>query len=178
MATLVPTDIWYLEHPERYERFTTATASLHPRPGAGMVGRVLKTGKPSWMMDLKADPTCPRREVVIDPPLAAGFAFPIVANGGIVAILELFMHEQLPPNQELLTLMEQVGLQVGLVAERFRVRSVLEAFAVELERSNKDLEEFASIASHDLQEPLRKIQSFGNRLSDIHGHLLPEEGQM
>jgi PAS domain S-box-containing protein len=43
--------------------------------------------------------------------------------------------------------------------ERDRDRSIRE-----LNRSNKELEEFAYIASHDLQEPIRKISTFGERL--------------
>jgi PAS domain S-box-containing protein len=41
----------------------------------------------------------------------------------------------------------------------------LEVKLYELNRSNKDLEEFAYIASHDLHEPLRKLSTFGQRLS-------------
>lgn len=42
----------------------------------------------------------------------------------------------------------------------------------ELARSNSELEQFAFVASHDLQEPLRKISAFGNILSDEHGDRL------
>ena len=46
----------------------------------------------------------------------------------------------------------------------------------QLERSNLDLMQFASVASHDLKEPLRKIQAFGNILqSKIKDKLNPEE---
>jgi PAS domain S-box-containing protein len=47
------------------------------------------------------------------------------------------------------------------VAERTRQ---LQASVLDLERSNQNLQQFAYIASHDLQEPLRKIQSFGDIL--------------
>ena len=47
----------------------------------------------------------------------------------------------------------------------------------ELERSNRELQDFAFVASHDLQEPLRKIQAFGDRLETKHGPLLNEEAR-
>ncbi len=47
----------------------------------------------------------------------------------------------------------------------------------ELERSNAALEEFASIASHDLQEPLRKILAFGERLETSAGPVLHGEAR-
>lgn len=47
-----------------------------------------------------------------------------------------------------------------------------------LEQSNRELQEFAYVASHDLQEPLRKIEAFGNRLSKRYASSLPEDGQM
>lgn len=50
--------------------------------------------------------------------------------------------------------------------ERVHAEQKLNQFALELKRSNKDLEDFAFIASHDLQEPLRKIVSFGDRLKE------------
>jgi PAS domain S-box-containing protein len=49
-------------------------------------------------------------------------------------------------------------------------------YATELERSNRDLEEFAFVASHDLQEPLRKVVRFGARLVERHAGGLDEQG--
>lgn len=54
-----------------------------------------------------------------------------------------------------------------LVAERTR----------ELQRSNEDLQQFAHVASHDLKEPVRKIRTFGSRLSHEFGNALPEKAK-
>ncbi|HXS37738.1 MAG TPA: PAS domain-containing protein [Flavipsychrobacter sp.] len=48
----------------------------------------------------------------------------------------------------------------------------------ELNRSNKELEEFAYVASHDLQEPLRKISTFSDRLNEKYKNILSGEGTM
>ncbi|MEX0641942.1 MAG: CHASE3 domain-containing protein, partial [Pirellulales bacterium] len=42
----------------------------------------------------------------------------------------------------------------------------IESYSDELKRSNRELQDFALVASHDLQEPLRKIRAFGDRLRD------------
>lgn len=48
--------------------------------------------------------------------------------------------------------------------QRLRYQKELEVKVIELRRSNEELEQIAHVASHDLQEPLRKIRTFTNRL--------------
>jgi PAS domain S-box-containing protein len=54
----------------------------------------------------------------------------------------------------------------------------LEIKVDELNRSNHELEEFAYVASHDLQEPLRKLTTFGERLKNKCADQLSEEGAL
>jgi len=61
------------------------------------------------------------------------------------------------------------------ITDRKRVEEQLKLYSDKLERSNRELQDFAQVASHDLQEPLRKILSFGDRLKSKAGDSLNEE---
>ena len=69
----------------------------------------------------------------------------------------------------------------GLERERRRLEALVAQHTRELaeknarlEASNRDLEHFAYVASHDLQEPLRKIQAFSDRVTRVYAERLDD----
>ncbi len=73
-------------------------------------------------------------------------------------------------------------LEMRLLHQRVRMHNQLledqvQLRTAELERSTEELTDFAYIASHDLQEPLRKIIAFGDRLAGKFGSVLNDTGK-
>jgi PAS domain S-box-containing protein len=74
----------------------------------------------------------------------------------------------------------QVVALVGMsrdITDSKRAQEKLKRYAKELEQSNRELQEFAYVASHDLQEPLRKVQVFSSRLQAKYSEALDDRGQ-
>ncbi len=63
------------------------------------------------------------------------------------------------------------------ISERKQTEEKLKLYAAKLEWSNRQLQEFAYVASHDLQEPLRKVMVFGDRLKAKYSEILGDQGQ-
>lgn len=75
---------------------------------------------------------------------------------------------------------KMVGMTLDITEEKMfteeLTRQVKER-TMQLQQSNKDLQQFAHVASHDLKEPVRKIQTFNNRVLEEYSDVLPQKAK-
>ncbi|MEA5616961.1 GAF domain-containing protein [Cronbergia sp. UHCC 0137] len=92
----------------------------------------------------------------------------------------LIAHQCLHPRQWTnweIGLLRQLADQISIALAQSLILEQETHQRQELIRSNEELQQFAFIASHDLQEPLRKIQTFSDRLQLTCGDALNEQGR-
>jgi signal transduction histidine kinase len=95
---------------------------------------------------------------------------------GVVAVAALALGRRVLLSAE--TELRQTNLQLANANQELAVSyDALGQRAVELERSNSELDQFASIASHDLQEPLRKVRTFTEQLAVSEADRLSDRGR-
>ncbi len=158
---------------------------------SSLAGHAVRTGKIVRSRNLMKDNRSSLHLRTLSEDVFVGLVcVPIKHNQRVIGILNLLL-----PHESGITLLEEemlssVSNTIGLaivnaryvsqieteIKERHQVERALQIYMDELKRSNLELQEFAYIASHDLQEPLRKIQAFGDRLVRQYQDQLDERG--
>lgn len=104
-------------------------------------------------------------------------AAPLISHGGINGFLVLSSRDGEAYAAHHVDLVKSVSAQIaGAIANALLIEQ-LKKSRDDLAAANRELEQFASVASHDLQEPLRKIQAFGDRLKAESAHSLSDRGR-
>ncbi len=165
---LLPTDIWHLGDPDRFEAFREVTNGRSFELGEGLPGRVFASGKPEWIEDLAACPHFDRVTTDSNVRVRSGLAVPVTVGAHAVAVLEMFSEEARRPEPDLLGVMEQVGIQIGRVREREETEA----------RHRESEARFAQLADHVdtvfwVRDARRRIVYVNRALEDVWG--LPRE---
>jgi PAS domain S-box-containing protein len=162
----VSTDLWHLEDPQRFEAFVEATRSTRFAAGVGLSGRVLASKEPVWIADVTEESNFPRARMAGDMGVRAGFAFPVVAEGEVVAVLEFLSAEAVEPDAQWLEVMTQVGTQLGRVVERNRVQDAFVEAREAAEAANRAKSEFLANMSHEVRTPMNGVIGMTELLLD------------
>ncbi|MRK21231.1 bifunctional diguanylate cyclase/phosphodiesterase [Pseudomonas sp. JG-B] len=124
-ARLRSAAIWHYADEQRFHEFRQVTETMEFPPGFGLPGRVLCSGTPAWIADISQTPEFCRVDAAGQAGLRAAAAFPVLAGSEVVGVLEFFANCVLEPDEKLLHLMAQIGVQMGRVVERKRAEEQL-----------------------------------------------------
>ncbi|AOE87958.1 putative bifunctional diguanylate cyclase/phosphodiesterase [Pseudomonas sp. TCU-HL1] len=117
--------IWHYADEPRFRDFRQVTEAMEFTPGLGLPGQVLSSAAPAWIADISLAAGFCRSKAASDAALRAAAAFPVLVGSEVVGVLEFFTNRVLVPDDTLLSLMAQIGVQMGRVVERKRAEEQL-----------------------------------------------------
>ncbi len=158
------------------DKYDTAPPPL--KIGRGLAAYVFRKGQAMLMTSEVVGRLIEQNEVEqvgTDSPIWLGV--PLRTPAGIIGVLVVQHYEDANAYSEQdLEFLTSVGDQIALAIDRKQAEEQLRLFNEKLQQSNRELQDFAYVASHDLQEPLRKVQAFADRLSTKYGDALEGSG--
>jgi two-component system CheB/CheR fusion protein len=144
--------------------------------GAGVCGCAARDGRRIVVEHIPGTAD-PRTELISSLGIKAYCCNPLLGPGGkVIGTLSFGARARETFSDDDLSLMQAVTDLVAVAMSRMQTTQALRLTAEELARSNRELAQFAYVASHDLQEPLRMVSGFVSLLQARYGDRLDEKG--
>jgi len=158
-------NVWH-EASERVKKFSDLSLVITLPEGQGLPGRVWNSKKPTWVYDVTRDLNFPRAPYAAAADLHGGFAFPLFFHGEIDGIMELFSHNVVEPDEDLLQMVEALGSQIGLFIERGRIVQELQREKKNAGAATTAKDRFVGLLTDKLRAPLTPVLSWAGRIAE------------
>lgn len=163
---LVSTKLWFTENDEYFKPFKESSEAIEFGLGEGIPGRAWQASDALWVPDVNQFPNFYRAKAASALGIKAGLAFPIVVNGSVFCVLDFFSSRIEEPDNELLVIINDTGIQLARLIERDKSHKTLEIAKEAAEKAAAAKSDFLANMSHELRTPMNGVLGMAHLLAD------------